>query len=178
MRDNIYVMRIKSILSLIAFFTTFIFCVTLIGLPKNNFYSRFSDANYSAQNRQNVRNFLWADINRGRQRNIESSDDLVSLADSVESYVDEAQSSDDSNLPADLRAAWQQHMNAWREHSDFLNNVKASPDRLDSYDLGNNDLNLSDAEMQTYSNQSNEINRTWYEVLRVGRKYGAYVPVE
>lgn len=188
MRDNIFVMRIKTILSLIAFFATFVFSVSLIGLPKDNFYSRLTQINHSQQSRQNVRLLLLQDINNGRFRDgaisrssIDSeSYGLESVADLTEQYVDLSQSIDDENLPADFQMAWRAHMNAWRTHADFLNSVKEPSNEISS-DVevsDDNPFGLDSSDEQVYLNQVNEINRTWYQVLRVGRQYGVYVPVQ
>lgn len=196
MRDNDFVMKIKNILSFIVFSAAFIFSVMLIGLPKDNFYSRLGEVQSSNQTRQNIQIFLWQDINRGRDRNemfAENSDpsdsafNLNQLADSVQDYADEAQSSDDTALPADLQAAWHAHMDAWRTHSDFLNSMKIKYAKNSSagrfpvtpFDFDKNKQQmLDDYDQQTYLIQSEKINQTWYQVLRTGRKYGVYVPIE
>ena len=132
---------------------------------------------------------LWQDINNGRARNqelmnidgigedIQSSSNIIQIAETTEEYVDESQSLDASGLPADFQQAWQAHMDAWRVQADYLNQIKATAEK---YSLNNQKtghlFNLNSN--NSYSNQSDEINRTWYQVLRVGRKYGAYVPVE
>lgn len=90
---------------------------------------------------------------------------LFEYAESVSDYVDASESIEDVNLPPDFRYAWQAHMNAWRRHGDFLK----SNDFLNEgfYDR---DFSL------TYSNQTDEITRTWLNVLDIGEKYGAIIP--
>ena len=182
-------MRIKTILSLIAFSATFISSVLLIGLPQNNFYAKFNQARVYSQNRHNIRMLLWQDINNGRARNqelmnldgideeIQSQSNIIQIAGLTEEYVDASQSIDASGLPADFQAAWQAHMNAWRVQADYLNQLKMTADKYPvNQKTGRYLFNLNSN--NTYGNQTDEINQTWFKVLQIGRKYGVYVPVE
>lgn len=192
MSDNKFVMRIKTILSLLVFSATFILSVSLVGLPQNNFYSRLSQAKRAEQNRQNIRMLLWQDINNGRLRNqmmmsldgidqdFQSSYTVNQIAEATEEYVDASQSMDSSDLPADFQEAWQAHMSAWRENANYLNEINATAKMYPVNKVDNRKINgyLFKLGSETYRNHEAEINRTWYEVLRVGRKYGVYVPVE
>ena len=178
-------MRIKNILSLIAFSAAFILSVSLVGLPQNNFYSPFNQARSYRQNRENIRALLRRDVSSGSfreqtaysliedSRNSESPFDIAAFAETTEEYVNNSQSIDDSNLPADFRAAWQAHMNAWREQSDFLNRVKADyPKSAVKGEMIDDPLGLYEDEAQTFSIQTNEINLTWFKVLQTAQKYG------
>lgn len=182
MSDNKFVMRIKNILSLIAFSAAFIFSVTLIGLPKDNFYSRLAQASSFRQNRKNIRTLLQQDDRNGMLRsraiiNLDetgsnSSFDVASYADATGDYVDLSQSIDDSDLPADFQAAWREHMNAWRDQSEYLNRLKASNRKYNVDGRETNQFSLNPNDGQTYSSNVDKINSTWFEVLRLGRKYG------
>jgi hypothetical protein len=188
MRDNKIVMRVKNIVSLIAFFTAFVFSVMLVGLPKDNVYSKLTEGRNIARQQRSIRAFLWADINRGRERdrklsrldgigeNFQTAYNVRQIADLTEEYVDGSQSMDASNLPADFQAAWQAHMNAWRGQSEYLNEVKSATGNFSEDSFSNGRVFRIDSE--SYRQQSDEINQTWDEVLRIGRKYGAYVPIQ
>ncbi|MGI8554917.1 MAG: hypothetical protein ACR2LT_00960, partial [Pyrinomonadaceae bacterium] len=103
-------MRIKTILSLIAFSAAFVSSVLLIGLPQDNFYSRFDQARTFRQNRQVIKTFLWEDINNGRSRDqillsldgydkdFQTSYNVIQIADATEDYVDASQSMNSSDL--------------------------------------------------------------------------------
>ena len=70
------------------------------------------------------------------------------------------------NLPQDFQNAWIAHKEAWRNHSEFLNNVK---------DISGSEL--SDIKnLPTLKQGDKEIDRTWFEVLRIARKYNATIP--
>lgn len=192
MRDNGDVMKVKSIVSLIAFFAAFVFSVMLVGLPKDNAYSKLSATRNYRQQQQNIRLLLWSDINRGRERDrkllqldgigesFQTASNVFQIASLTEEYVDGSQSMDTSDLPTDFQAAWQAHMNAWRSQSDYFNEIKSAANNYagDRSENGKYSGHLFRVDSETYRNQGDEINQTWYEVLRVGRKYGVYVPVE
>ena len=87
-------------------------------------------------------------------------------AEAVEQYVDDSSSMRTGRLPGDFQAAWREHMKAWRDYSEFLNRMKKSSVRS----------SWSSEEFQDIDAFHNrEINRTWYEVLRIGKTYGADV---
>jgi len=72
---------------------------------------------------------------------------------------------DASEFPQDFQIAWNKHVDAWQDYSEFLDIKKDSSKQkmnIDDYrDLDNS--------------YNNEITETWYEVLRIGRNHGAYV---
>lgn len=91
---------------------------------------------------------------------------FVGYARAVEQYVDDSSSMNAENMPSDFQDAWREHMKAWRDFSNFLNRVKNS----------NNRANLSSDDAEAIDDfHSREITRTWQEVLRIGRSYGANV---
>ena len=176
-------MRIKTILSLIALITTFTFSIALVGMPANNFYSRY----VQRQAKKNILTLLQQDIDNGdlryqrikyldrRAKRAHSSFDIEPYAKATADYVDASESIDDDSLPADFQAAWQEHMNAWRAQRNYLNERKASAAKykVDGQEIIQYSLNPDDENL--YQKQVDEINLTWYEVLRIGRKYGAFV---
>ncbi|MGI9036782.1 MAG: hypothetical protein ACR2GD_12185 [Pyrinomonadaceae bacterium] len=176
-------MRIKNILSSIAFIAAFILSVSLVGLPKDNFYSRFTDASNFSQNRQNIRLLLRQDISNGMLRdrtiysleelnkNSDSSFDIAPFADATEEYVESSESIDDTDLPADFQTAWHNHLDAWREQADFLNQVKGTVQEEEINGQKQFTFSLNPHEENVYQNQTDEINRTWHEVLRIAKKY-------
>ena len=180
-------MRVKTILSIIAFIAAFGLSVLLVGVPQYNFNSKYRGSHDSRNWRQNITVLLRQDIDNGYLRNqrvrylderaktSRSGYDFAAYAEATAEYVDASESISMRGLPSDFRAAWREHMRAWREHSDFLNSHKesgASYD-FDGLEAGQYPLNHSDKHL--YRMQIERINSTWYEVLRIGRKYGAYV---
>ena len=174
MRDNNCAMRVKSILSFIAFIAAFGISVTLVAVLFGTTPSKLQVVRLQSDGdtRQNITRFLQQDIRNGQDRNREvyrfedgsslTSPYLVNRARAVTEYAAESGAMDDSHLPKDFQLAWLKHMRAWHNYADFLQ--KAKTDRM-SY-----------AEIHQLENQFNqEINSTWYEVLRVGGTYGAFV---
>ena len=185
-------MRIKNILSLIVFSAAFVFSVMLVGLPKNNFYSKLNEAQSAGRNRQNIRTFLLTDINNGRFRDrqllsiegvgesFQTASNINQIAETTEEYFLDAQSLSASDLPPDFQAAWQAHLNAWQKQVDYLNEIKETANAYpaDNFDAQKPSGRLFKIDSETYRSNDEEIEQSWYQVLRVGRKYGAYVPVQ
>jgi hypothetical protein len=146
----------KSVISIVAFTVTFGFSVGLIGLLFG-----FPQAN--------IERLINQDINNGEFRNFEIRQvdsynklTISEYTESINNYVDKSESMDDSDLPADFQAAWRSHMKAWRDYSNFLNEMRES-----SY-------KMNDSEFKKHESEFNlQINRTWYQTLRIGRSYGA-----
>ncbi len=78
----------------------------------------------------------------------------------VKRYVDKSERLNDSGLPAEFQESWREHMKAWRDYSNFLNKQKYGS-------FSNVEFNDYDIEF------NNEINRTWYNTLRIGESHGA-----
>ena len=161
-------MRIKNVLSIVAFVAAF-------GLS-TAFASLFISPNTAAA--EAITDFILQDYVNGDIRDekiydlhINNPSDINSVAfadyaEATEGYVDDSSSMDANDLPRDFQKAWQAHMKAWRNYSVFLNESADISGRtacsLRKFKSNENSLNR-------------EINRTWYEVLRVGRSYGADV---
>ncbi|MGI8556688.1 MAG: hypothetical protein ACR2LT_10080, partial [Pyrinomonadaceae bacterium] len=103
------------------------------------------------------------------------------IADATEDYVDASQSMDSSDLPADLQQAWQAHINAWRKHADYVNEVKTIAEKYSTPESKDGKMNgflfyLNNG--NKYNIQAAEINRTYDEVLRIAGKYGVYISAD
>lgn len=157
----------KFITGIVAFTLTFGFSVALIGFPKTDFVS--FEIRENSQEQQNIASLLRRDIRNGRERD-KKLDDMDLLSEKpvyseayikiVNEYVDKSSSMDDADLPADFQVVWHEHMQAWQDYADFINsseNIKKSSCLLSRLE----------------DNYNQEISVTWYEVLRVGREYGA-----
>ena len=147
-------MKTKNILHLVAFVLTFAVSVSVAGVVK-------SFQGLSAG--EKIANVLTVDINNGLTRRINYKNSINYVADKTDEYVSASENINVSGLPEDFQAAWQKHMNAWRIHANYLNERKYSRELIEDFDA-------------VSANQSNEINRTWYEVLRVARENGAKIP--
>lgn len=177
-------MRNKRLIAgIIAFIGTFAVSVGLVwllfGFPAKPTYTYiYSRHNCSERHESAIYSLLQRDINNGRERDMRSFRtvdwedtgnsrySIKNHADSVAGYVNYSSSMDTSDLPQDFQIAWQKHMNAWRDYSNYLNDLKES-----SADSEMNEDGFEASE----NRYTNEINRTWYEVLRIGRTYGAYI---
>lgn len=181
-------MRSKTILSIVAFIAAFGFSAAFaslfitqsaqtsyvisdFGSQKTSCFSR-----YQSQTAREISSLLRQDVSNGRERDRnlrefmddwrtpfgESNFDEFTVV--MQEYVDSSSSLDAGDLPSDFQNAWNEHINAWRDYSEFLNNVQ---DSSQSARFSNEKL------MRLDSKYTDEINATWYEVLRVGNKYGA-----
>ncbi len=183
-------MRSKNILSIVVFVAAFGVSAAVASLfIGKNLNPTYVAADYSAA--QNsfckyrrsatasaINQFLAADEANGSSRDGEVYDlgegfppnvNSVSFADYAEAtsrYVSDSSSMDAENLPADFQMAWHAHMTAWSDYSEFLNQTADISNQKDS-----DSENFSQADAA----HSREINRTWTNVLRIGRNYGANV---
>lgn len=166
----------KSVLSIVAFTVAFGVSVLLVGLlfgfPQTQTdYTSKAKTTCFDKSRYNIERLINRDIRNGdlrdyqtRQLNLDSRDSMTfaEYTEIVNDYVDKSESMDDSGLPADFQASWRGHMKAWRDYSIFLNEHKHSS------------VEMSETEFNEYDREFNmEINRTWYQTLRIGRSYGA-----
>ena len=180
-------MKVKTILSIIAFIAAFGLSVLLVGVPQYNFYSKYKNSRDSRDARQKIVMLLHQDIDNGylRSQKVKYLDerakysssvfDISPYADATAEYVDASESISLRGLPSDFRNAWLEHMEAWREHSEFLNRQKNSNVKytVNGREVVQYPFNRADENL--YHVQVEKINTTWYETLRIGRKYGAYV---
>jgi hypothetical protein len=147
-------MNMKHITALVTFALTFAVSVTIAG---------FFQVKVSKSTAQKITQVLAQDIANGNVRTAKRCRKPANeLAVRTQNYVDASQSIDTEGLPGDFQAAWTRHMQAWRNHSDFLNSVES----FDSDTQETDEYNIK------------EINRTWWEVLRIARKHGAEIPAD
>lgn len=148
-------MNTKHILHLVTFVLTFAVSVTVAGAVKS--FQGLSSA-------ERITEVISQDINNGfNRRQVSYNRSSFDLAQRTNSYVSDSEGLDVSGLPADFQNAWQKHMKAWRTHADFLNEVKGSS----NFDADYNTISIR---------QIDEINRTWYEVIRVAQSHDAAIP--
>lgn len=148
---------IKFTTAVVAFVVTFVFSAGLVRifLPEPVVTTVYRDRPLVVERRENaIENFLRRDISNGSTRS--SYGDSDDNPKAVMAYWKASSSMDASEFPADFQSAWREHMNAWKAYADYL----ASNPR------GQND----EIKKNRYSD---EISRTWVEVLRVGRYYGS-----
>lgn len=190
MSDNSFVMRVKTILSTAAFVIAFVFSTAFASLfIKDNVYelvpvvpttynrthtSCFKNRGNNTANK--IETLLKQDDLYGRDldrklfqidRGLVSpftSSSYSEYADGVTEYADQSGNLSTNDLPKDFQIAWNAHMKAWRDYADFLDRMKSSSARarMDKENLGSFE-----------DEYNNEINSTWYEVLRVADEYGA-----
>ncbi len=172
-------MRSKNIISTVAFVSAFVFSAAFASL----FINESQPASFESYAISNVRTascsaddktctditaLLIQDIRNGDRRNsrydysFDDEDANVSVrrAESVVLYSAASRDMEDSHLPSDFRAAWRDHMKAWRVYSEFLTKVSQTKIEDDKFE------NLE-------SEYVYDINKTWAKVLKIGRGYGA-----
>jgi hypothetical protein len=147
-------MKTKSILHLVTFVLTFAVSVTVAGAFKSL---------QGASTAEKITQVLTEDIANGTTRRKKCRNTNIYLAVRTNDYVSASEKLDTTGLPNDFRAAWQNHMRAWRNHSDYLNENKYSSGFDADYD-------------EVSARQISEINRTWWEVLRIAKTNGATIP--
>jgi hypothetical protein len=179
-------MRSKTILSIAAFIVAFVLSTAFASLfivkseylpleyntKKTSCFKNRVNSNYAAGK---IETIIKQDISNGRQRrevtSLYQTDEeqlsnnnfsFADYAENVEQYVDASSSMDDGELPREFQSAWRKHMKAWRDYSDFLQKTNKNGSNIEHFD-------------RAETRYSAEINFTWYEVLRIGRSYGAEV---
>lgn len=148
-------MRTKHHLALFAFVVTFAFSAVIANFLKveNGALTLWNET----KSAQKITELLRQDVANGQERILNEDYVITTLA-----YVNNSENLDDSNLPSDFQRAWRAHMNAWRDHSDFLLEGRRY---------------RSNASLQrTLSRNTTEINRTWLRVLQTAKEHGAEIP--
>ena len=165
----------KLLSGIIAFTLTFGMSVALIGLifgfPEAPVRSVSAYHTHSTAHTAKIRRFLSRDIRNGdirdeaRNNHFQSGKNSYSYlhADSeyqeaVNTYYRKSAAMDDTHMPADFRYAWRKHMEAWGKQAKYLKEINSSDTSADI-----------DA---AYSDNTGEINETWYQVLRIAYRYG------
>lgn len=167
----------RTVTTIVAFIATFIFSagLTRIIFPAPAIQYVYIDRpQYIEHSSNEIEIFLLQDITNGESRmdragslrDVNDEEYFADFADSVMEYSDTSSSMNADNFPQDFQIAWQLHMKAWRNYANFLAIQENAPagKRMKNADFkkGENSLNT-------------EINRTWFEVLRIGRNHGAYI---
>lgn len=147
-------MRKKNFLHLVAFVLTFAVSVSVAGVVKSF---------QGLTTPEKITQIIAKDVENGMNRRQDFSRDFYVYSLATNDYVTASENLDVSDLPSDFQTAWQKHMQAWRTHSDYLNEATSSAD-------------VSPDFRQVTAKQINEINRTWYEVIRVAKTQKANIP--
>jgi hypothetical protein len=167
---------LKSTISIVAFTLTFGFSVVLVGLlfgfPQPSYdYAQTAQSGNSERSAYDIWRLISQDELNGTVRDSSvlkmdlSGQDKVAItkySKQVERYLIKSTSIDDSELPSDFRAAWQDHMEAWKNYSEFLSKRNESKTAISNEEFNN---------LETKYDQ--EISRTWFDTLRIARSYGA-----
>jgi hypothetical protein len=176
MSDNKIVMRSKTAISIIAFLAAFGISVALTPqAAKPTFAPYVKTGCTETANARKITKLLEQDIENGRvrDRKINGYDEseryqagrFSNFVLAVNGYTSASANIDDSDLPGDFKTVWRRHMQAWRNHSDYLNEMGDSSGKT-----------RRSAYSRKYSEQNKEISDTWDEVLNVARKYDADIP--
>lgn len=147
----------RIITALIAFVAAFIFSA---GLVRIIFPAPVVKYVYTEQSPRaaasEIEAFLLRDIRNGDLREVDrySEDHPGAVMD----YWKASSSMDASGFPQDFQNAWRVHMNAWGNYAEYLQTKKQSSN---GYSCG------------LEKRYNVEINRSWEDVLRIGRNYGS-----
>lgn len=147
-------MKTKNILHLVTFILTFAVSFTVAGVVKS--FQGLSTA-------EKITSVLTEDIGNGVIQRENYGNTISYLAIRTNDYVTASESINTEGLPEDFQIAWQKHMQAWRIHADYLIENKYSRGFDSEYD-------------SISADQIDEINTTWWEVLRIARQHGAVIP--
>ena len=162
------VMKTKHITALVAFFATFVFSVglALYFTPiDSNRVKALNLFNNDKQISRRIGNVLRQDISNGVQR--QNNYGEMDNAQLITEYANKSAQIDVENLPADFQNAWFKHMNAWHNYADFMQDME-NPKLRNNYD----EVQIS----QMAGEHNSKINTTWYQVLRIAKKYGTPIP--
>lgn len=172
----------KIILGIIAFTLTFGFSAGLVGLlfgfPQPEVKPFAYNKKYNSVHSDKIQRLLTKDIGNGDLRNQEiykletnnngfaSSIYKAKYRSVINDYYVKSSSINDSNLPEDFKYAWREHMNAWKKQAQYLDSLQEDKEGFAE------DIDLA---VKNYSDNTNEINSTWYQVLRIADRYGVDV---
>lgn len=185
-------MRSKKIVSAVVFIAAFGLSAALAGLfvPRTDItttelfttYNSEKTSCFKRRGNSTAADKIAAFVNQDKQNGRESDRayyrygaDIYTSSDNsaisgyavaVAEYVDDSSSMNVQDLPGDFQSEWREHMQAWRDYSNFLNRMERGANREG---LTVRELNELDAAYDR------EISRTWNAVLQNGREYGADV---
>ena len=150
----------RIITAFVAFVAAFIFSAGLVRIifpaPVVKYVYTESPRTFDRSSNE-IESFLLRDISNGSDRVDNRYAD--NYADAVTEYWKASSSMDASRFPQDFQNAWNLHMQAWGDYAEYLQAKKAA--------------NRKSCGMDKHYNS--EINRTWEEVLRIGRTYGSNI---
>jgi hypothetical protein len=161
----------RTVFGIIAFATTFIVSVAVMGVI---FPTQTSSlAPVATRHRKSCGNdlakkleaFIERDKSNGETREyaiLRGKTVSPSAAESVKIYWESSSAMDAGDFPRDFRVAWNDHMKAWYEYSEFVNARKGKTVNPTAFESESERLDA-------------EITRTWNIVLSSARKYGADV---
>jgi hypothetical protein len=169
----------KIVLGIIAFTLTFGLSAGLVGLifgfPQTTARSFTRNYEHSSVYKYKIKRLLKRDVRNGIDRN-QKVDKLYAqegsysalyynaeYREAINEYYEDSSSMNDSHLPEDFKYAWREHMNAWKKQAYYLNYLQDAP------------LPDSTETIRNYSDNTNEINQTWFQVLRIAERYGVDV---
>lgn len=172
-------MRSKDTISIIAFISAFAVSAAFASLfidksqsTNYNIYSVRKSPNCQTKNQfcSEMSSLLVRDniLGADRVNNYDyslSDTGNVSLkrAETVAEYADEASEMNDANLPSEFRNEWREHRQAWRDYSNFLNEVSRNKiEKVEFTRLENRHLR--------------EINSSYEDVLKIAKTYGVNNP--
>lgn len=167
----------RTFTAVVAFMVTFIFSAGLVRIifPAPQLDNVFVNQSRNIDRNTNaIEYFIFQDERNGVERmariaGLRATDSKrysAEYADAVMEYWKTSSSMEVSQFPQDFQDAWREHMKAWGNYADFLNEMKTPSARK----------NMDEADFKNAEKRFDaEISRTWYEVLRIGRNYGAKV---
>ncbi|MEZ5344458.1 MAG: hypothetical protein R2681_02785 [Pyrinomonadaceae bacterium] len=169
----------KIILGFVAFLLTFGLSSTLVGLifgfPQETNTSQVYQLRSDSSTARRIESLLRRDVRNGEARHriaVQAYRDLRNdeslYADAkyrltVLRYVENSSSMSDAGLPRDFQYAWREHMDAWKKQAAYVR----SKERV------NEEFNAESESV--YSDNTSEINETWYQVLRIAQRYGVEI---
>lgn len=169
----------KSILGIIAFTLTFGLSAGLVGIlfgfPQSHNNSYVSTVRNNSVYQGKISRLLSRDVSNGGARekayyefyggDTESLYKNDEYRQAVNEYYISSSSMNDSITPEDFKYAWREHMNAWKNQAEYLNS-------LQNENYGRNDETAANY----YIDNTVQINRTWFQVLRIANRYGVEIP--
>ena len=161
----------RIILGIIAFTLTFGLSATLVGVlfgfPQPEVKPFVTTSKYNSVHKNKIKSLLRRDVRNGnmREQAFTGREGHISRYNSpeygkaVNDYYIKSSSMNDSMLPDDFKYAWREHMKAWKNQAEYSNSLK------DEHYQENDSV-------RKYSDNTGEVNRTWYQVLRIAERYG------
>lgn len=168
----------KFISGFTAFILTFVLSVSLVGLlfgfPKVETSTNvFQLRTNNSVAKYKITSLLKRDVFRNgnaRDQKVRSIEGYSTMSDAelynndiyrqaTNDYFIKSSSMNDSMLPSDFQYAWRKHMQAWQKQATYLNSI--------------NDNNHSDH--GEFSDNTAEIDDTWFQVLRIAERYGVEI---